>query len=341
VDDHAGVGGASAGAESAERAGAVSGVAGRRDANDPRRGARLNPMKIAQLKWYLSNTSTQFPVGSQPYGLCFDGANIWSANFGDNTVGKIQANDGTVLGTFKVGNEPFGVTFDGANVWVSNLADATVTKLKASDGADLGTFTVGYGPGWMTFDGQNIWVPGSKGTVTKLRASDGKNQGTFTVSSNTGAIASAFDGQNVWVTDGTSAVIKVRASDGAVLGTFPVGNGPLGIAFDGADMWVANRDDGTVTELRASDGKVLGTFTAPDGPYGVAFDGTYTWLSGDLFTQVISAQGRQIGGAVEDQHNDRYRFRRGTYLDLEHQFQRAAQVLTKSVSSRGWTATNH
>jgi DNA-binding beta-propeller fold protein YncE len=68
-----------------------------------------------------------------------------------------------------------------------------------------------------------------------------------------------------------------------------VGNGPLGIAFDGANMWVANRPDGTVIKLRASDGKLLGTFPAADGPYGVAFDGTYIWVTGDLYTRVLRA----------------------------------------------------
>jgi hypothetical protein len=227
-------------------------------------GTHLNPLKVAELKWYKSNTSTQFPVGSQPYGLCFDGANIWSANFGDDTVSKIQANDGTVLGTFKVGNEPFGVTFDGANVWVSNLADSTVSKLRAQDGANLGTFAVGKGVSWMAFDGQNIWAASSVGTVTKLRASDGKNLGTFTVAF--GAFGAAFDGQSIWITNGGAATVsKLRASDGTLLGTFAVGNGPVGIAFDGTNMWIANRGDGTVTELRARDGSVLGTFTAPDG----------------------------------------------------------------------------
>ena len=49
-------------------------------------------------------------------------------------------------------------------------------------------------------------------------------------------------------------VTKLRASDGVVLGTFTVGSGPYGLAFDGANMWVANSSDNTVTELRASDG---------------------------------------------------------------------------------------
>ena len=87
----------------------------------------------------------------------------------------------------------------------------------------------------------------------------------------------------------------MRASDGTVLGTFTVGVAPLGIAFDGANVWVANRNSNTVDELRASDGTVLGTFTAPGGPYGVAFDGTYVWVSGDSYLLVLRASdGTQV-----------------------------------------------
>src|SRR5580704_13804831 len=80
-------------------------------------GARLNPLKIGLLNWYMADIATFVAVSGQPYGLCFDGANIWSADFAGNTVTKVRANDGEVLGTFKVGTQPYGVTFDGANVW--------------------------------------------------------------------------------------------------------------------------------------------------------------------------------------------------------------------------------
>ena len=36
-----------------------------------------------------------------------------------------------------------GVAFDGANIWVANGGSNTVTKLRASDGALQGTFSVG------------------------------------------------------------------------------------------------------------------------------------------------------------------------------------------------------
>jgi DNA-binding beta-propeller fold protein YncE len=33
------------------------------------------------------------------------------------------------------------------------------------------------------------------------------------------------------------------------LGTFTVGNGPQGVAFDGAFIWVVNQGDGTASKL--------------------------------------------------------------------------------------------
>ena len=90
-----------------------------------------NPLKVALLKWYKANTVyTEFPVGNQPVGIAFDGASIWTANSGDGTVTKLQASDGTVLGTFSSGGgAPTGVTFDGANIWVANGSSGTVSKL--------------------------------------------------------------------------------------------------------------------------------------------------------------------------------------------------------------------
>ncbi len=76
-----------------------------------------------------------------------------------------------------------------------------------------------------------------------------------------------------------------------MLGTFTVGLGALGIAFDGANLWVANNAGGSVTELRASDGAVLGTFPTPPAPYGVAFDGTDIWVSGDFIYQLRASDG--------------------------------------------------
>ncbi|HEY6370929.1 MAG TPA: hypothetical protein VIX37_10140, partial [Candidatus Sulfotelmatobacter sp.] len=57
-------------------------------------------------------------------------------------------------------------------------------------------------------------------------------------------------GVNIWVTNYTAGgtVTKLRASDGTLLGTFDVGTSPLNVAFDGANIWVANEGSNTVSK---------------------------------------------------------------------------------------------
>jgi len=45
------------------------------------------------------------------------------------------------------------------------------------------------------------------------------------------------------------ATTSLRASDGVELGTFPVGHELEPVAFDGANIWVTNRADDTVSKL--------------------------------------------------------------------------------------------
>jgi hypothetical protein len=239
--------------------------------------AAANPLKVALLKWYPANLTTSFKVGKDPVCLAFDGANIWVANNDDATVSKLQANDGSNLGTFSVGYGPVGLAFDGANIWVANSFDNTVTKLRASDGKNLGTFPVGQVPYYLAFDGEAVWVTNTESTsVTKLRASDGKNLGTFADHGAPGGIV--FDGTHIWVSS-FNTVTRFKL-DGQQEGTFQVPSSFGALAFDGVNIWVPN-NGGTVTKLRASDGKLLGTFNAgnADGS-GIAFDGQNLWLSG-------------------------------------------------------------
>ena len=65
------------------------------------------------------------------------------ANFFGDSITKLRASDGAVLGTFNGGRRPYGMAFDGANIWVANFCQGTVSELRASDGTLLGTFDVG------------------------------------------------------------------------------------------------------------------------------------------------------------------------------------------------------
>src|SRR5262249_52797958 len=55
--------------------------------------------------------------------------NIWVVNESSSNVTKLRASDGNVLATVPVGAQPLGVAFDGANVWVANLGGGAGSKL--------------------------------------------------------------------------------------------------------------------------------------------------------------------------------------------------------------------
>jgi DNA-binding beta-propeller fold protein YncE len=248
----------------------------------PIQSSVFNRLNVSAMEGYEANAKpAEFSVGSQPYGIAFDGQNLWTANFAEGTVSKLRATDGKVLNTVAVGRAPVGIVFDGNNIWVTNGGDGTVSKVRTRDGKVLGTFSVGRQPWWPALDGENVWVPNYlDGTVTKLRASDGKNLGSFATGTG-GAIAAAFDGSCVWVATYANRVVKLK-EDGSIAGTYTVGHQPLGIVFGGAYIWVANQGGSSISKLRVSDGAIVGTFNVPLGPYELAFDGVHLWVTGEI-----------------------------------------------------------
>jgi len=265
-------------------------------AGNPAGGLGVNPFQVALLKWFPAyQTGLAYAVGNAPTAIAFDGANLWVANYLDNTVTKLMALTGAVVGTYPVGSRPYGLAFDGANIWVTNSFGNSVTKLLASTGALVGTYGVVSGPIGIAFDGANIWVTNSS-AVTKLLASTGAVVGTYNVGEAPYGVA--FDGADIWVANGGSnTVTKLRASDGACVGTctFSVGASPTGVAFDGTNIWVANQDDDTVTKLLASTGAVLGTYGVGPGPSAVGFDGENIWVAGGDVTKLAASNGAVLG----------------------------------------------
>jgi YVTN family beta-propeller protein len=90
----------------------------------------------------------------------------------------------------------------------------------------------------------------------------------------------AFDGANMWVANYFSSNVSVlRASDGFHIMTPTVGANPIAIAFDGANMWVVNTGSSSVSVLRASDGFHVMTPTVGANPIAIAFDGANMWVA--------------------------------------------------------------
>ena len=82
-----------------------------------------------------------------------------------------------------------------------------------------------------------------------------------------------------------------------------MGKAPDGVAFDGADIWVANSGGNNVAKLRTSDGTLLGTYVVGKVPTGVAFDGANLWVVNDndgdgAVTKLRASDGAKLGSFV-------------------------------------------
>jgi len=253
--------------------------------------AAVNPSQIALNRWYtIRKRVTDFPVGNNPQGIVFDGAHMWVANEGDDTVTKIRAADGLVIDTYSVGDGPCDLVFDGKFIWVTNQNDDTVTQLYASDGTVNQTYSTGNGPCGIAFNGGGNMVINQGDNTLHGIPKDPENTGTldatptdiiyddngwFWITTYDGTISKLL-GRHFW-DDDNNLYFDLR---------IPLPDGPHSMVFDGVHIWVASAGDEVITKVRAADGVVLGEYRmdpdSDDPPYypiAIAYDGINIWVA--------------------------------------------------------------
>jgi hypothetical protein len=180
-------------------------------------------------------------VGSFPKLVESDGADLWVANSGSNSVFRVRASDGKLLEKWTGATAATGVLVAKGKVFVTGdtspgrlyqidptLPEGPVTTLSST----LPDF-----PTALAYDGRRIWIVAA-GSVLIVRLNP------LTVTPVTAGLSNPFgivyDGANIWVTDNGDVTLKKLNSTGAVLQsinltgssflTYPV--------FDGANVWV-------------------------------------------------------------------------------------------------------
>ena len=89
----------------------------------------------------------------------------------------------------------------------------------------------------------------------------------------------AYDGTNLWVSSGAAGhLIRLDPSTNTVTATIPVGTSPGAVAFDGTDIWVTLGTD-NVAKIDPSTNSVVATVPVGATPYALAFDGSSMWVS--------------------------------------------------------------
>lgn len=148
---------------------------------------------------------------------------------------------------------PQYVVSDGADLWVSNTSSNTITRVRASDGQTLGNYTGVPTPEGIIVVGNNVFVVSFQSP---------------------GKIYSAL------------IINQPPSSMSQFMTSSPLGNNPVGITFDGQNLWTANFGTGLGTgsiskvELTGSIPRPSVTYaTGFSQPTGILFDGSNLWVT--------------------------------------------------------------
>lgn len=145
------------------------------------------------------------------------------------------------------------------------------------------TITVGGIPQFCISDGENIWTT-TFAEVVEIQASTGKVLGTWTgAASSEGVVVAAG---KVFVAGGTAPgslyVIDPTQPPGAITtAASTLGNYPVGIAFDGTNIWTANLGTGAGVSIIPPVSPYTPTTvtTGLTSAWGILYDGANIWVT--------------------------------------------------------------
>ena len=121
---------------------------------------------IFKISTVTGNIIDSIPISfSQPYGLTYDGNNLWVIERTyfpfQNQIHKIDTNSGNILQSFSIPSDyPNGLAWDG-NLWYNDNSDWSYANqthsISTSTGGNLQTYNTYGQPAGLTWDGQYLW----------------------------------------------------------------------------------------------------------------------------------------------------------------------------------------
>jgi YVTN family beta-propeller protein len=94
-----------------------------------------------------------------------------------------------------------------------------------------------------------------------------------------GAVRVAVADDGLWVTGQEDVATRVTTPRNEIDASVHVGNGPIGLAFDGELVWVANSEDDTVSAIDADQGEFVDSVPVGRAPVAIAATRDEIWVA--------------------------------------------------------------
>jgi serine/threonine-protein kinase len=242
-----------------------------------------------------------FAVPGQPSAVVVARELVWVADDERHSVYSLDARTGKVVGRpIPVERNPIALAAGDGSLWVAHASGVVVhvdTRVRRADAPiHAGESITG-----IAVTGDSVWaadLPGNALVEIDARSSRIVRR----VPIPDGAVRVVAADQYLWVTNRERTVTRVRAASGEVGPAVDVGLGPIGAAFDGRLIWVANSDDGTVGRLSARTATLVGRpVRVGRGPVAVAVSGRLVAVANQddgTMSLIDAATGKVHGDAV-------------------------------------------
>lgn len=241
-------------------------------------------------------------VPGRPSAVAVAGDLVWVTDDERHVVHAIDARTGDrATRAYDVDRNPVGVASTRGAIWVAH-ASGSVVRMDARTGRRGKTTEIGRPLTCIAASGDRVWVCDFNAKlVVEIDARTSEVARLYAVPD--GVVRVAVAGTFLWVTGEENTATRLDLRTRRVGPAVDVGGGPIGLAYDGRTIWVANSDDGTVSRLDARSGRRIGPpIRVGKGPIGVAvLDGTvYVANQDDLtVTRIDASSGRVLGEALD------------------------------------------
>jgi len=206
---------------------------------------------------------------------------------------------------YPAGDSPRSLLFDGESIWVAAFFDNAITRITATGcdatpdpcGKTLDTYPVDSAPVALATDGTSLWVASAlNSSLARVSFDTGQEEARFKLPHVPSALL--FAGGSIWTANSFAGTVSKISTEGEILGDYAVGQEPLGLAFDGASLWIALQGGRAIVQLDPADGGILNTIPMDGQAFALAFDGQHLWAAlGDRgeIVEIDPADGSLLG----------------------------------------------
>lgn len=248
--------------------------------------SHIGPSTVVRIDASSGAVRKVIRVGPDPLELRVAAGQIWTQNFGDGSMTRIDP--ATERAVTVPAGKVAGLTTDGDDLWVAEDGNH-LSKIDGKTGVEEGTIQIGSTPlfevgnaGFPAVGGGSIWLtvpkagsPGAAQSLWRIEPESGRVLAKIAIGRD--PVPPFVEDGRVWVITADALLRLDMASDQTI--PIAVASGPFGLAAGAGSLWVGHESPTEVWRLDPATGKVSAKVDVGEAVRGLAFGGDRLWVT--------------------------------------------------------------